>query len=132
MKHIIVLLIFISLPTFSEEITNDEVREMLEGITLVCDGEPVPKTERGPSPRIESKSFSEEESDKILSLYNENMTAKNICLSDFVGSYQHRLYEYCEKYNLAGCIAGGCEHTVGYSINTSILLAGLIKCEVKH
>ena len=132
MKHIIVLLVFISLPTFSEEITDDQIRDMLEGIALVCDGEPVPESERSLSPRIESKSFTEEESGKVLSLYNENIEAGNTCLIDFVDSYQHTLYEYCEKYNLAGCIAGGCEHRVGYSINTSVLEASLIKCEIKH
>ena len=132
MKRTILLILFVSLPTFSEEIVVEGIREKLKGMEPVCDGKPAPEIDRDPSPKIKSKSFSKEESDKILTLYNENTKNGNTCLSKFVSSYQSKLYDYCTKYNVAACIAGGCEHTVGYSINASVLEKALSKCKIKH
>jgi len=131
MKKTILLILLVSSPTFSKEIVVEGIREKLEGMELVCDGKPVPEKERGPSPKIRSKSYSKGESDKILTLYNENVKNGNTCLSEFVSGYQSTLYEYCTKYNVSACIAGGCEHTVGYSINTSVLEKALSKCQIK-
>lgn len=132
MKKIILFTLVISLSAFSNEIVIEGIRERLRDFEPVCDGKPIPEKDREPSPRIADTSFTEEQNEKILSQYNKEVKAGNKCLSEFLDNYRNTIYAYCEKYNVSACIAGGCQHTVGYSITTPVLEKALEYCENKH
>jgi hypothetical protein len=132
-------LIPLTLLMFSLGVSADEpvvggIREKIKNgeIEFSCsEGKPVPESEREPSPAIQEENYSKSESDKILALLNGQPPEIKKCTNDYISKYVENMYQYCEKYNLAPCIGGGCAHTSGYSVHIAVLVSALEHCNVQ-
>ena len=134
MKYAFLLLLVVSQVVFSEEIVVPGIREKISNgeIEFSCsEGKSVPESEREQSPAILKGNYSKAESNQIVELINAQPKKIKECISSYTDDYVEAMYQYCEKYNLAACIGGGCAHTSGYSVHTAVLVEALLACGVQ-
>ena len=76
-------------------------------------------------PRMKSKSFTMEESDKILSTLNSLDKENKKCVDELTLKYVNRVFEHCVEDGYAENIGGGCYHIVGqaetFTVSASIM-----------
>jgi hypothetical protein len=106
--------------------------QALKDFKPLCNGKSVPEEQRSrPSPEIPQGRFTVEEHKRIAEVMVSQPQSIKDCVTTFTDDYADDVYEYCETNNLYPCIAGGCEHVLGYAaLHDAVFIEALKSCGV--
>jgi len=106
-------------------------KDPLKNIDIKCNGKETPIEQRTPSPEIPRVTYKNGEDEIITAKFNSLTQENKECVSKFESAYIESVFQYCTKYNLAACIAGGCNHVAGYSLHTAVQIKAFESCNIK-